>query len=64
MRDVALTKQNVFFKSVWSILIINFDLLKESDKFGWNDVVFYNADARRLSFIYTKFPIFLKSLNV
>ena len=49
MRDVALTKQNVFFQSAWSIFIINFGLLKESDSFGWNGVVFYTADAGRYS---------------
>ena len=64
MRDVAFTEQNVFFQSISSMLILNFDLLKESDSFAWNSVVFYTADARRYSFTSTKFPIFSKNLNV
>ena len=63
MRDVAVTKQNVFFKSLWSILIINFNLLKESDSFGWNGAVFYTAETRRYSFTSTKFPIFSKKFK-
>ena len=63
MRDAAFTKQNVFFQSASPMLILNFDLLKESDSFGWNGVVFYTTDARKYWFTSTKLPILSKKFK-